>query len=112
MNLLYYFIYKSSLSKELNDTIDTNKELREILLMSALDMKKMFPVRWTNKVFAKFVAIGIKTPELLLHHIAHNILAPILEEHGYFTMNYSTLQILVEASSRFRTGWSHQYGYN
>ena len=52
--------------KELNDTTDTNEELREIFLLSALDTKKTFPVRWTNKVFSKFLAIGIETPEVLL----------------------------------------------
>ena len=31
--------------KELNGTTNTNKEMREILLQSALDMNKTFPIR-------------------------------------------------------------------
>ena len=31
--------------RELNDSTDTNEELREILLVSALDTKKTFPVQ-------------------------------------------------------------------
>ena len=43
--------------KELDDTNNNNEELREVLLQSALDMKKTFQVQWTNEVFAKFLAI-------------------------------------------------------
>ena len=42
--------------KELDDINNTNEELREFLLQSTLDMKKTFLVRWTNEVFAKFLA--------------------------------------------------------
>ena len=84
--------------KELDDTTDTNKELRENFLQSALDMKKTFLVQcWTNKVFTNILAIGIQTPEVLLHHIAHGTLNPLLNQHGYLTMNHSTSQILVDA---------------
>ena len=98
--------------RELNDSTDTNEELREILLVSALDTKKTFPVQWTNKVLTKYLAIGIETPAVLLQHIANNTLNPLLDEHEYLTMNHSTSKILADASPHFRTGLSHQYGYN
>ena len=59
-----------------------------------------------------FLAIRIETPEVLLQHIAHDILNPLLKEHGYLTINLSISQILVDASPSFHTGRSHQYGYN
>ena len=98
--------------RKLNDTTNTNKELGEIFPMSALDMKKMIPVGWTIEVFVKIVVIGIETPEVLLQYISHNTLSPMLKEHEYLTMNHSMLQILAEASPRFRTGPSQQYCYN
>ena len=52
---------------------DDNEELREILLCSALDMKKLFPMRWTNEVHSKFVDIGNRTPQELHHHIIQRI---------------------------------------
>ena len=52
--------------RELNDTTEENEVLRELLLVCALDMHKLFPVRWTNEVFVKFLAIGIETPTALL----------------------------------------------
>ena len=94
------------------DNIEDNKELREVLLHSALDMKKLFPMRWTNKVLTKFVDIGIQTPRALPHHITHGILNPLLNQHKYLTMNHSTLGILADASPSFRTDRSHQFGYN
>ena len=57
---------------------DDNEELREILLCSALDMKKLFPMRWTNEVHSKFVDIGIRTPQELHHHIIHRTLNSLL----------------------------------
>ena len=53
---------------------ENNKELRKILLRSALDMKKLFPMRWTNEVHNKFVDIGIRTPQELHYHIIHGTL--------------------------------------
>ena len=98
--------------KELNDTTEENEVLRELLLVCALDMHKLFPVRWTNEVFVKFLAIGIETPTVLLQHIANNTLNTLLSRNGYLTMNQSTTKILADASPLFRTGRSHQYGYN
>ena len=89
--------------KELDDIDDNNKELHKVLLQYALDMKKMFPIRWTNEVIIKFVAIRIQTPQALLHHIAHGKLNQLLSQHGYLTMNYFTLRILTGTSPCFRT---------
>ena len=75
-------------------------------------MKKTFPVQWTNEVFTNFLESGIETPAVLLQHIANGTTNPLLDEHGYLTMNHSTSRILADASPRFRTGHSHQYGYN
>ena len=49
------------------DNVEDNEELCKILLCSALDMKKLFPMRWTKEVHNKFVDIGIHTPQELLH---------------------------------------------
>ena len=94
------------------DIIEENEELHEILLRSALDMKKLFPIRWTKEVYNKFVDIGIFTPQELLHHITHGTLNPLLSQHKYMTMNHSTMKILADATPRFRTEQSHQFGYN
>ena len=91
---------------------ENNKELRKILLRSALDMKKLFPMRWTNEVHNKFVDIGIRTPQELRHHITHGTLNPLLSQNNYMTINHSTLGILADATPRFCTNRSHQFGYN
>ena len=98
--------------KDLKDTTEENKVLRELLLVCALDMHKLFLVKWTNEVFIKFLAIGIETPAVLLQHIANDTLNPLLSRNGYLIMNQSTSKILADASPLFRTGRSHQYGYN
>ena len=98
--------------RELSDTTEENKVLRELLLVCALDMHKFFPVKWTNEVFIKFLAIGIETPTVLLQHIINDTLNPLLSRNSYLTMNQSTSKILADASPLFLTGRSHQYRYN
>ena len=98
--------------RNLSNTTKKNEVLRELLLVCALDMHKLFPVKWTNEVFIKFLAIGIETPTVLLQHIANDTLNPLLSRKGYLIMNQSTSKILADASPLFRTGRSHQYGYN
>ena len=80
------------------DNVEDKKELHEILLHSALDMKKLFPMRWTKEVHNKFVDIGIRTPQELLHNITHGTFNPLLSRHNYMTMNHSTLRILADAA--------------
>ena len=70
------------------DNIEDNEELREILLHSALDMKKLFPIRWTNEVITKFVAIGIQTPQALHHHIVHGTLNLLLVNSNIYKVIY------------------------
>ena len=94
------------------DNVKDNEELREILLHSALDMKKLFPMPWTKEVLNKSVDIGIHTPQELLHHITHGTLNPLLSRHKYLIMNHSTLGILADAAPRFHKDRSHQFGYN
>ena len=60
------------------DNLRDNKELHEILLHSALDIKKLFPIHWTKEVYNFFVDIGICTPQELLHHITHGTLSSLL----------------------------------
>ena len=80
------------------DIIEENEELHEILLCSALDMKKLFPIWWTKEVYNKFVDIGIFTPQEHLYHITHGTLNPLLSRHDYMTMNHSTMKILADAT--------------
>ena len=48
--------------KELENITVANEAMREVFLCVALDMKELFPVKWTNEVFHKFLAIGIESP--------------------------------------------------
>mmetsp|Transcript_3700 Transcript_3700/g.3865 ORF Transcript_3700/g.3865 Transcript_3700/m.3865 type:complete len:123 (-) Transcript_3700:243-611(-) len=98
--------------RELSETTEENEVLRELLLVCALDMHKLFPVKWTNEVFIKFLVIGIETPAVLLQHITNDTLNPLLSRNGYLTMNQSTSKILADALPLFRTDCSHQYRYN
>ena len=92
--------------------VEENEELHEVLLCSALDMEKLFPIRWTKEVYNKFANIGIHTPQQLFHHITHGTLNPLLSQHKHMTMNHSTMKILADATPQFRTEQSHQFGYN
>ena len=92
--------------------IKENKELHKVLLRSALDMEKLFPIRWTKEVYNKFVDIGILTPQELLHHITHGTLNPLVSQHKCMTMHHSTMKILVDATPQFCTEQSQQFGYN
>ena len=85
------------------DNFEDNEELCKILLCSALDMKKLFPIRLTKEVYNKYVDIGIFTPQELLHHINHGTLNPLLSQHKYMTMNHFTMKILADATPQFRT---------
>ena len=66
------------------NTIDDDKELdysnirtnnlQEVLLNVSLDMKTIFPIRWINEVFHKFLSINTKSPDVLCRHIIHGTL--------------------------------------
>ena len=61
--------------------VEENEELHEVLLRSALDMEKLFPIQWTKEAYNKFVDIGILTLQELLHHITHGTLNTLLSQH-------------------------------
>lgn len=68
----------------------------------AYNMEKQFPIKWTNKVYSKFLSININSTEILLDHITNKTLNPKLMKYKLATMNYTTIQALASASVKFR----------
>ena len=79
----------------------TTEILQEVLLTVSFNMKKLFPIRWTNEVFCKFLLINVKSLDILLHHIMDGMFNPKLKSNIYLSMNNTTLQVLARASPHF-----------
>mmetsp|Transcript_20990 Transcript_20990/g.21373 ORF Transcript_20990/g.21373 Transcript_20990/m.21373 type:complete len:84 (-) Transcript_20990:782-1033(-) len=74
-------------------------------------MKKLYPIRWTNEVFCKFLLINVKSPNVLLCHIMDGTLNPKLKAKEYFSMNNTTLQVLAQALPRFCMDRKHNVNF-
>ena len=86
---------------ELDYSNTTTDALQEVFLAVSFTMEKPFPIRWTNKVFCKFLLINIKSSDVLLRHSMDGTLNPRLKINDYLSMNNTTLQVLAQASPRF-----------
>ena len=86
---------------ELDYSNTTTDVLKRSLLTVSFTMKELFPIRWTNEVFCKFLLINIKSPDVLLCHIVDGTLNHKLNANDHLSMNSTTLQVLAPASPGF-----------
>lgn len=92
---------------ELDYSNTTTDILQEVLLTVSFNMMKLFPIRWTNEVFHKFLLSNVKSPDVLLHHIIDETLNPKLKANNYLSINNTTHQILARASTYFAIDRMH-----
>ena len=70
----------------------------------ALDMEKLFPIKWTNEVIHLLLSVNIRSPAMLLRHITSGTFNGVLKSKEYIgMMNSTTIQVLTNALANFCT---------
>ena len=92
-----FYLNETDSNNKLNYSNITTDILQEILVNASLDMKELFPIRWTNRVFCKFWLISVKSPDILLPHTMDKTLNPKLNTKQYLSMDNTTIQVLAQA---------------
>ena len=88
-----------ALDQELGQSEPTTIDLQTMLQYVAQDMKKSYPVKWTNEEFSKLLSVHIKYSPELLRYISNRTMNERLNKSKKLGMNPSTIQMLGHASA-------------